>query len=98
MQKIVDEILMLLQIPGSHYFTAVTAEGNYIKIRVSDHSANSRNNGNHRTLSFISKRTPEQRLGWRMSAEWMILENGSTNTDEEIADILAENEIVNIFK
>lgn len=96
MAKIVDKILELLHTPGSHYFTCVTESGDYIKIRVSDHSANRQNNGDQQTLSFISKRTPAKSLGWCMAAEWLIMDNGLTDTYEEISDILEDNEILTI--
>lgn len=98
MQIIIDKILELLQRPGSHYFTVVTAEGDYIKIRVSDHSANRGNNGDQRTLSFISERTPAKHLGWCMAEEWKVNEDGMTDTYEELADILADYDLVKTLK
>lgn len=96
--KIQDEIMFLLAIPGSHYFSVVTDEDEFIKIRVSDHSANRGNNGDQRTLSFISNRTPAKNLGWCMATEWKIEENGMTDTYEEITDILSDYEIKSIFR
>lgn len=94
MDQIVEKIIALLQQPGSHYFNLVDADGDTLKIRVSDHSANRQNNGDRRTLSFISKRTPAKTMGWGMAAEWLVIDNDMTDTYEYIGDILADNGIL----
>lgn len=96
MQVIIDKILELLARPGSHYFSFMTADNEIIKIRVSDHSANRQNNGDQRTLSFISQRTAAKNLGWYLATEWLIMDNGLTDTYEEIGDILADYEPISI--
>jgi len=75
----------------SYYFSVEDANGNSIKIRVSDHSANRQNNSDTiKTLSFVAQRTAQRKSGYnRMINEWAVLDNGLTDTYEELEDILA---------
>ena len=78
-----------LNLPGTRYINCNDQKGETIKIRVSDHSAKKWNNGDTKTLSFVSARCNQ---GYQaMTNEWLVLENGLTDTYEEISDIL-ENE------
>jgi hypothetical protein len=92
MQEIEDRIRELLLVPGTHYFQVEIKDGDSIKIRVSDHSANRQNNGDQLTLSFISQRTPQKKSAYNaMHKEWSILENGLTDTYQELSEIIADN-------
>ena len=85
--QIETEIKRLLTLTGTHYFMA-----GEVKIRVSDHSANKQNNST-KTLSFISKRTEQNKSAYNQSVnEWVVLPNGLTDTYEEISYIL-DNEL-----
>jgi len=79
-----------LQNGYSKYFTIEDANGNEVKIRVSNHSANDNNNSEDiKTLSFVTERTEQRKSAYnRMINEWAILENGLTDTYEEIEEIL----------
>ena len=71
-----NEIVRLIELfnsSGSHYFML-----NDIKIRVSDHSANKKNNADsQKTISFILKRCDQ---GYNMMAdEYLINSDGSMN-------------------
>jgi hypothetical protein len=102
MNQIVKKIEDMLQIPGTSYFNVSGQNDTTIKIRVSDHSMNRHNNGDQITLSFVSQRTAQRKSAYNASHnEWVILENGLTDTYEEIADILANNGVtdtLNILK
>jgi hypothetical protein len=90
--QIVEKIESLLAQPGTNYFTVNGENDELIKIRVSNHSCNKQNNGDQKTLSFVSARTQQKQSAYNQIAnEWMILENGLTDTYEEIDYILTEN-------
>ena len=73
----------------THYFNVEDSEGEIVKIRVSDHSANRQNNGEIKTLSFILCRTEQRKSAYNsMANEWVILESGLTDTYEEIESVL----------
>lgn len=74
----------------SKYFIIEDSTGNDVKIRVSNHSANDKNNSEDtKTLSFVTERTEQRKSAYnRMINEWAILENGLTDTYEEIEEIL----------
>ena len=73
------------------YFTVFSENGKEIKIRIGDHSANKSNNGDTKTLSFITKSCNQ---GYRaMINEWVIDEDGYATTDETVMEIL-DNENV----
>jgi hypothetical protein len=89
--EIAEEIRSNLGCGYTHYFTAEGKNGEDIKIRVSNHSANSDNNGDQQTLSFVTERTPQRKSAYnRMIEEWAILDNGLTDTYEEIEYILED--------
>jgi len=80
---------MLSNIVGTQYFNVEDCNGNNVKIRVSDHSANYHNNGETKTLSFVANRTEQRKSAYnQMINEWSILENGLTDTYEEISDVI----------
>lgn len=86
LSEIENRIIDTLKLSGSHYFTVQDSNGNDVKIRVSDHSANRNNNGDEKTLSFISARCNQ---GYRsMINEWVIDELGMTDTGQEISEVL----------
>jgi len=90
--QIATEIREHLECGYTYYFNVEDSKGNTIKIRVSNHSANSQNNS-EKTLSFITERTEQKKSAYnKMIDEWAILENGLTDTYEEIEYIL-ENEL-----
>jgi hypothetical protein len=91
-QQITAKIKLHLELPGSRYFNVENAKGETVKIRVSDHSANRNNNGDTKTLSFISQ-TCDQ--GYRaMINEWVIddIEDMYATTFQSVEEIL-ENEL-----
>jgi adenosyl cobinamide kinase/adenosyl cobinamide phosphate guanylyltransferase len=90
--EIANKIRKNLNNNSSYYFTVKDSNDNDVKIRVSNHSAN-RNNNDEKTLSFITERTQQKKSSYnQMINEWAILENGLTDTYEEIEYIL-ENEL-----
>jgi hypothetical protein len=93
-EQIATEIRDHLECGYTYYFNVEDSEGNTVKIRVGNHSANRQNNSDsEKTLSFVSERTEQKKSGYnRMINEWAILENGLTDTYEEIEYIL-ENEL-----
>jgi len=91
-QKIANEIRENLNNQSTHYFTVQDCNGNNVKIRVGNHSANRQNNS-EKTLSFITERTLQKKSGYnQMVNEWVILEEGYTDTYETLEDVL-ENEL-----
>lgn len=72
------------------YFSVYSISGNLIKIRVGNHSANKMNNGDTKTLSFISNRTMQKKSGYNaMVEEWAIdLETELSDTYQTIEEIL----------
>ena len=93
-EQIATEIREHLECGYTHYFNVEDSEGNIVKIRVGNHSANRQNNSDsQKTLSFITERTEQKKSGYnRMINEWAILENGLSDTYEEVECIL-ENEL-----
>lgn len=88
-EQIANKVREYLELGFSKYFSVEDSEGNTVKIRVSNHSANRCNNSCDKTLSFISNRTEQKRSAYnQMVNEWEILENGLTDTYEEIESIL----------
>lgn len=84
-------ILSTLENVGkTEYFTVYSTEGREIKIRVGDHSGNKRNNGDIKTLSFISNRTVQRRSAYNsILEEWEIdMESGLTDTFQTIEQVL----------
>ena len=73
MKPIIDHIIYgLTSIGESHYITVVDCDGDKLKIRSSNHSCNSRNNGDIRTLSFVTQKTPAKFLGGALNEEWVM--------------------------
>jgi hypothetical protein len=89
-EQISSEIREYINCGYTHYFTAEDSEGNTVNIRVSNHSANRNNNSDSKkTLSFITERTEQRKSAYNsMINEWVIFENGLTDTYEEIESIL----------
>lgn len=88
-QEIASKIeYRLTNLTGSNYFSVEDSNGNTVKIRTSDHSANAKNNGDTKTLSFVSSKTTAESIGRFLSTEWEILENGYTDTYQSIEEIL----------
>ena len=87
-EQIATEIRNHLECGYTYYFNVEDSNGNIVKIRVGNHSANRQNNA-EKTLSFITERTEQKKSGYnKMTNEWAILENGLTDTYEEIESIL----------
>ena len=73
-------ILATLENVGkTEYFTVYSTEGREIKIRVGDHSGNKRNNGDIKTLSFISNRTAQRRSAYNSIIEECEILNNPTH-------------------
>jgi hypothetical protein len=91
-EKIANQIRENLGSQSTHYFIVQDSNGNNVKIRVGNHSANRQNNL-EKTLSFITERTEQKKSGYnQMVNEWVVLEEGYTDTYETLEDIL-ENEL-----
>jgi hypothetical protein len=87
--------LLLNDIIGTQYFTVEDCNGNNVKIRVSDHSANYHNNGEAKTLSFVASRTKQRKSAFnQMINEWAYIGDGLVDTYESIEDII-ESELNN---
>ena len=98
-----SDINSKLQLSGSRYIKAVDRDGQAIKIRVSDHNANAKNESlEGRTISFISKneRNPKNP---KIDTEWIINEDGEIvdwqgePTGETIKDILKDFDVEYYF-
>lgn len=83
-------IATLSNVGKTEYFTVYSTSGEAIKIRVGNHSGNRTNNGNTKTLSFITNRTEQNASGYNsMIEEWVIdMETGLTDTFQTIEQIL----------
>lgn len=98
MNGVAEKIRNLLSLPGSHYFNVEDVNGNTVKIRVSDHSANRLNNGDTKTLSFVSQKNSPSSISRHLAGyEWLILGNGLTNTYQTIEEVLEWEEIATII-
>lgn len=93
--EIANKIRENLELSGSNYFSITNNNGVVVKIRTSNHSCNKMNNSDSEiTLSFISKRTEQRKSGYnQIAGEYAILENGLTDTFQEIEEILEWNDI-----
>jgi hypothetical protein len=90
-QEIAKKIETILQdVSRTEYFTVYGVDGRQIKIRVGNHSGNKRNNGDTKTLSFISNRTTQRQSAYNsMIEEWEVsLENMLTDTYQTIEQVL----------
>ena len=93
LSEISSKIIETLKTVGrTEYFYVYSTDGEKIKIRVGDHSAN-RSNNKCKTLSFITNRTTQNDSAFNaMVNEWEVdLETEYTDTYETIEDVL-ENE------
>ncbi|MEJ5105519.1 hypothetical protein [Chryseobacterium sp. MYb328] len=79
------------------YFTVYSVSGKEIKLRVGNHSGNKRNNGDAKTLSFISNRTTQRQSAYNsIIEEWEIdLENELTDTFQTIEQVLEWEDVSN---
>lgn len=92
-EEIAEKIRENINTSRSFYFTVEDCNGNDVKIRVSNHSANRQNNNDTKTLSFITERTKQNKSGYNsMINEWVVMDNGLCDTYEEIEYIL-DNEL-----
>lgn len=95
-QKLVQEIeshLTQIHSDGygaTMYINCIDCDGDMIKIRVSDHSCNDRNNNGKRCLSFISKSHQRTSGQWQNVTEWVINSDMETKEYETIEDILSD--------
>ena len=80
----------LLNINSTVYFTVYSVKGEEIKIRVGNHSGNKRNNGDVKTLSFVSSRTEQRKSAYNsIIEEWEVdLDNMLTDTFQTIEQVL----------
>lgn len=80
----------LSNVEKTDYFTVYSTAGEEIKIRVGNHSGNKRNNGDVKTLSFISNRTEQRKSAYNsIMEEWEIdLDNELTDTFQTIEEVL----------
>lgn len=89
--EIKNKIIETLQDVGiTKYFNVYSINGNVIKIRVGNHSANRMNNGDTKTLSFISNKTMQKKSGYNaMVEEWEIdIDTELSDTYQTIEEIL----------
>jgi hypothetical protein len=88
--QIAEKIESLIDnVVGTQYFTVEDCNGNNVKIRVSDHSANYQNNGETKTLSFVANRTEQRKSAYnQMINEWAYIGDGLVDTYESIEDII----------
>jgi hypothetical protein len=78
-----------IQYGSSFYMTAEDVNGDDVKIRVSNHSANRQNNSG-KTLSFITERTRQNKSAYnQMIDEYVVMDNGLCDTYESIEEILS---------
>jgi hypothetical protein len=80
----------LSNVGKTEYFSVYTTTGEDVKIRVGNHSGNRLNNGETKTLSFITNRTEQSKSGYNaMIEEWVIdIETGLTDTFQTIEQVL----------
>lgn len=79
---------------SSFYFTVEDINGETVQIRVSNHSAN-RQNFTYKTLSFITEKTYQRKSAYNYTAnEWVIAEDGISDTMQTIEDILDWEEVI----
>jgi hypothetical protein len=77
---------------GTQYYTVYSEDGEPVKIRISDHSANKQNNS-VRTLSFVTERTSQNKSSYnQMTCEWEVYESGLTDTFQTIEQVLEWND------
>ena len=91
LEAIKNKILAVLEnVSRTEYFTIYSEKGEEIKLRIGNHSGNSRNNGEAKTLSFVSNRTPQRKSQYNsIIEEWEIdTESGLTDTYQEIIEVL----------
>ena len=98
MNSIIDKIESKLNLCrqgfSSFYFTVEDLSGDTIQIRVSNHSAN-RQNFTYKTLSFITERTEQRKSAYNSTVnEWVIREDGLSDTYQTIEEILEWEEIL----
>lgn len=78
----------------SFYFTVEDLSGETVQIRVSNHSAN-RQNFTYKTLSFIIERTEQRKSGYNQTSyEWVIDQDGISDTSQTIDEILDWEEVI----
>ncbi len=83
--KINEMLEMVRNGYSSQYFNVEDVNGENVKIRVSNHSANEQNNTG-RTLSFVTETT--LRMSGKMVSEWAVDEDGYTDTFQTIEEVL----------
>jgi len=89
LQDIVSKIKSNLEKDMSLYFNVYSINGEIIKIRTGNHSANRQNNGDEKTLSFVSKSTQQRKSAYnKMVNEWEVDEDGYTDTSQSIEEVL----------
>ena len=97
-ESIKNKILAVLQdISRTEYFTIYSEKGEEIKLRIGNHSGNTRNNGDAKTLSFVSNRTTQRRSAYNsIIEEWEIdIESGLTDTYQSITEVLEWEGVAN---
>lgn len=100
---LVNHIELGLQRGSAPYITAVDCDGEKIKIRVSDHSSNDRNNNGMRCISFITNRTVRNSGHHENATEWVMEYNEDTeqwndNNYQTIEDILSDFCLVGVYE
>ena len=98
MKEIVKKIEFALIHKLCIYFRCKDSDGDILKIRVSDHCMNERNNyyRNERCISFITKCDRKQD-SWKSNYEFVFNEDLLTENFETVEDILKDFELVNII-
>jgi hypothetical protein len=93
--EISKKIVTLLEVVKNggktEYFNVESIDGETVKIRVSNHSGKKQNNGDTKTLSFVSAYCVQ---GYQaITCEWLIDEDGYTDTYQSIEEILEWNDV-----
>lgn len=79
---------------SSSYFTVEDANGETVKIRISDHQGKKTNNGETKTISFITDDKVEGGFGYgKIAAEYLVDEDCYTDTYQAIEEVLEWSDI-----
>lgn len=102
MKVLINYIENGLKNEGAAYVTAVDCDGEKIKIRVSNHSCNDRNNDGFRCLSFITGSTVRNSGQWENVTEWVMEYNEEQELWEDknyqsVEDILSDFCLVGFY-
>lgn len=72
------------------YIDCIDCDGDLVRVRVSDHCCNDRNNDGKRCLSFISNSNQRTTGQWQNTLEWVINSDMQTSEYDTIEEILSD--------